>query len=242
MKKTFLAVAMASLVAVTSAVQADALDTEDKKLSYSLGLILGDKLKQDLDTLDIESFRQGIEAIYKGEEPLLNKDQVGEVMQAFQMKKMEEQRQEFAKIAQDNLDKGTAYQADNGKNEAVTTTESGLQYEELTAGTGKNPVAADTVKVHYKGQLIDGTEFDSSYSRGEPVSFPLNGVIPGWTEGLQLMKEGGKARLVIPADLAYGPGGMGNAIGPNETLVFEVELLEINPKADDAQAEAATEK
>jgi FKBP-type peptidyl-prolyl cis-trans isomerase FklB len=238
MKKTFLAVAMASLVAVTSAVQADTLDTEDKKLSYSLGLILGDKLKQDIDTLDIESFRQGVEAIYKGEEPLLDQEQVGQVMQAFQMKKMEEQRQQFAQIAQENLDKGAAYQADNGKNKAVTTTESGLQYEELTAGKGANPAAADTVKVHYKGQLIDGTEFDSSYSRGEPVSFPLNGVIPGWTEGLQLMKQGGKARLVIPAELAYGPGGMGNAIGPNETLVFEVELLEINPQAE-AQAEAA---
>ena len=240
MKKTFLAVAMASLVAVTPAAQADTLDTEDKKLSYSLGLILGDKLKQDIDTLDIETFRQGVEAIYKGDEPLLNQEQVAEVMQAFQMKKMEEQRQEFAQIAQENLDKGAAYQAENGKKKAVKTTESGLQYEELTAGKGKNPAAADTVKVHYKGELIDGTEFDSSYSRGEPVSFPLNGVIPGWTEGLQLMQEGGKARLVIPADLAYGPGGMGNAIGPNETLVFEVELLEINPEAE-TQAEAAAQ-
>ncbi len=239
MKKTFLAVAMASLVAVTSAAQADALDTEDKKLSYSLGLILGDKLKQDIETLDIDAFRQGVEAIYKDEEPLLDQEQVGQVMQAFQMKKMEEQRQEFAQLAQDNLDRGAAFQADNGNNEAVTTTESGLQYEELVAGEGANPVAADTVKVHYKGELIDGTEFDSSYSRGEPVSFPLNGVIPGWTEGLQLMKQGGKARLVIPAELAYGPGGMGNAIGPNETLVFEVELLEINPQAEDVQAEAA---
>ena len=238
MKKTFLAVAMASLVAVTSAVQADELDTEDKKLSYSLGLILGDKLKQDIETLDIDAFRDGVEVIYKGEEPLLNQEQVGQIMQAFQTKKMEEQRQQFAQIAQDNLDKGVAYRTGNGKKDDVKTTESGLQYEELTAGEGENPAASDTVKVHYKGQLIDGTEFDSSYTRGEPVSFPLNGVIPGWTEGLQLMKEGGKARLVIPAELAYGPGGMGNAIGPNETLVFEVELLEVNPEPE-AQADQA---
>jgi FKBP-type peptidyl-prolyl cis-trans isomerase len=238
MKKTFLAVAMASLVAVTSAVQADELDTEDKKLSYSLGLILGDKLKQDIETLDIDAFRDGVEVIYKGEEPLLNQEQVGQIMQAFQTKKMEEQRQQFAQIAQDNLDKGVAYRTDNGKKDDVKTTESGLQYEELTAGEGENPAASDTVKVHYKGQLINGTEFDSSYTRGEPVSFPLNGVIPGWTEGLQLMKEGGKARLVIPAELAYGPGGMGNAIGPNETLVFEVELLEVNPEPE-AQADQA---
>ena len=122
--------------------------------------------------------------------------------------------------------------AENADKDGVTTTESGLQYEELAAGEGDSPEASDTVKVHYRGTLIDGTEFDSSYARNQPVSFPLDGVIPGWTEGLQLMKEGGKARLVIPSDLAYGPGGMGNAIGPNETLVFEVELLEVNPESE----------
>jgi FKBP-type peptidyl-prolyl cis-trans isomerase len=142
---------------------------------------------------------------------------------------MEEQRAAFAALADENGKKGEAYLAENGAKKGVKTTASGLQYEVLTAGKGKSPKASDTVKVHYRGQLIDGTEFDSSYARNEPVSFPLDGVIPGWTEGLQLMKEGGKGRLVIPSDLAYGPGGMGNAIGPNETLVFEVELLEVNP-------------
>ncbi|MFC6670837.1 FKBP-type peptidyl-prolyl cis-trans isomerase [Marinobacterium aestuariivivens] len=239
MKKTLLAVTLASLMTAGPVALADDLDTEDKKLSYSLGLILGDKLKQDIETLDVEAFSQGVETIYKGEEPQLDQEQVAQIMQAFQMKKMEEQRQQFAELAQANLDKGQAYQADNGKKDGVTTTESGLQYEVLEGGQGESPTAEDTVKVHYKGQLVDGTEFDSSYARGEPVSFPLNGVIPGWTEGLQLMKEGGKARLVIPADLAYGPGGMGNAIGPNETLVFEVELLEVNPEAE--QEEAAGE-
>ncbi len=237
MKKTLLAMTLSSLMTAGTVALADDLDTDEKKLSYSLGLILGEKLKADIETLDVDSFRQGVETVYEGEEPLLDQEQIAQIMQAFQTQKMEEQRQQFAELAQSNLDKGKAYQDENGKKDGVTTTESGLQYEELVGGEGESPTADDTVKVNYKGELVDGTEFDSSYARGEPVSFPLNGVIPGWTEGLQLMKEGGKARLVIPADLAYGPGGMGNAIGPNETLVFEVELLEVNPEQEAAAAE-----
>ncbi|MBR9828439.1 MAG: FKBP-type peptidyl-prolyl cis-trans isomerase [Oceanospirillales bacterium] len=232
MKKSMLAIALSGALVASAGVQAETLETEQQKLSYSLGLILGERLQADIDELDIETFTRGVEAVYKAETPLLDQEQVAEVMQAFQSRKMEEQRQAVAQLAQENLDKGTAYQTDNGKQKGVKTTESGLQYQVLEAGSGKHPTAEDTVKVHYRGQLIDGTEFDSSYARNEPVSFPLNGVIPGWTEGLQLMKEGGKSRLVIPAELAYGPGGMGNAIGPNETLVFEVELLEINPSED----------
>lgn len=230
MKKTLLAMTMAGTMLVMPAAHALELKTEDQKISYSLGLVLGQKLQADLSTLDLEAFTAAISAVYEGKEPLMDEQQVGETMQAFQMKKMEEQRQEMAKLAQDNLEAGQKYLADNGKKKGVKTTASGLQYEELTAGTGKQPTAEDTVKVHYRGTLLDGTEFDSSYARNEPVSFPLNGVIPGWTEGLQLMKEGGKAKLAIPADLAYGPGGMGNAIAPNSTLLFEVELLEVNPK------------
>ncbi|MBA4501658.1 FKBP-type peptidyl-prolyl cis-trans isomerase [Marinobacterium marinum] len=232
MKKSMLAIALSGALVVSAGAQAEALETEQQKLSYSLGLILGERLQADMDELDIEAFSRGVEAIYKDETPLLDQQQVAEVMQAFQTRKLEEQRQAVAKLAQDNLDKGQAYMAENGKKDGVKTTESGLQYEQLTAGKGKSPSVEDTVKVHYRGTLIDGTEFDSSYARNEPVSFPLNGVISGWTEGLQLMKEGGKSRLVIPAELAYGPGGMGNAIGPNETLVFEVELLEVNPSDD----------
>jgi len=229
MKKSMLALALSGALVTTAAVQAETLETEQQKLSYSLGLILGERIQADVDDLDIEAFSQGVEAVFSGEEPALDQQQVAEVMQAFQNRKMEEQRQAMAKLAEDNSAKGAAYMAENGARDGVVTTESGLQYEELEPGKGVSPTASDTVKVHYRGQLIDGTEFDSSYARNEPVSFPLDGVIPGWTEGLQLMKEGGKSRLVIPAELAYGPGGMGNAIGPNETLVFEVELLEVNP-------------
>ncbi len=236
MKKSMLAIALGGALIAAPVVQADTLETDKQKLSYSLGLILGERLQADVDDLDIKAFTQGVEAIYNEETPLLNQEQMAEVMQAFQAQKMEEQRQAMAKLAQDNLDKGKTYQDDNAKRDGVKVTDSGLQFEVLEAGEGASPKATDTVKVHYRGELIDGTQFDSSYARNEPVSFPLDGVIPGWTEGLQLMKEGGKSRLVIPADLAYGPGGMGNAIGPNETLVFEVELLEVNP-ADEAAAQ-----
>lgn len=234
MKKTLLSVALAGALISAPALQAEELTTDEQKLSYSLGLILGQKLKMDVENLDIESFSNGMETIYSGKDPLLTDEEIGGVMQAFQQRKMEEQKAAFDKMAGENKSAGDKYMSENGKKKGVKTTDSGLQYEELSAGSGKSPTESDTVKVHYRGELIDGTEFDSSYSRNQPVSFPLNGVIPGWTEGLQLMKEGGKARLVIPSDLAYGPGGMGNAIGPNETLVFEVELLEINPSSEAA--------
>jgi len=131
-------------------------------------------------------------------------------------------------MAQDNKAAGEAYLAENKKKEGVKVTASGLQYEVLKAGSGKQPKATDTVVVHYRGTLIDGTEFDSSYKRGQPIDFPLNRVIPGWTEGVQLMQEGAKYRFVIPSGLAYGPRGTpGGPIGPDATLIFEVELLKV---------------
>ncbi|WP_286240494.1 FKBP-type peptidyl-prolyl cis-trans isomerase [Neptuniibacter halophilus] len=227
MKQSLLAVALGAAL-VSQTVSALELKTEEQKVSYSVGLMVGEQLKSVPD-VDFEAFIEAAKTTYMGKEPKMTPEQVREVMMGFQQKQMEEQKKAFEKLSADNLEKGQAYLKENGEKKGVKTTESGLQYEQLVAGNGASPTAADTVKVHYRGTLIDGTEFDSSYSRGEPVSFPLNGVIPGWTEGLQLVKEGGKARLVIPSDLAYGPGGMGNAIGPNETLVFEVELLKVNP-------------
>lgn len=238
MKKTLLAVALSGALVAGPVFAAQELTSEQEKLSYSLGLILGQKLKLDIEDLDIDAFSQGVESVYAGEDPLLTDEEIGQVMQSFQQRKIEEQRAALAKLAAENKAAGEAYMAENGKKKGVTTTASGLQFELLEAGDGPSPSASDTVKVHYRGTLIDGTEFDSSYARNQPVTFPLDGVIPGWTEGLQLMQEGGKARLVIPADLAYGPGGMGNAIGPNETLIFDVELLEVNPsEASDTASE-----
>jgi len=130
-------------------------------------------------------------------------------------------------MAQSAAEKGKQFLAENAKLEGVKTTPSGLQYKVITEGAGKTPAATDKVKVHYRGALIDGTEFDSSYKRGEPIEFPLNGVIAGWTEGVQLMKEGGKIRLFIPSNLAYGPRGAGGVIGPDEALIFDIELLEV---------------
>ncbi len=130
-------------------------------------------------------------------------------------------------MAQSPLEKGEAFLAENGKRDGVKTTASGLQYEVLTEGTGASPKATDTVEVHYRGTLIDGKEFDSSYKRGETIQFPLNGVIPGWTEGVQLMKEGAKYRFFIPSKLAYGSRGAGGVIGPDETLIFDVELIKV---------------
>jgi len=130
-------------------------------------------------------------------------------------------------MAQSALEKGQQFLQENAKKEGVKTTPSGLQYLVLTEGNGKSPKATDTVLVHYKGTLLDGTEFDSSYKRNEPISFPLNRVIPGWTEGVQLMKEGAKYRFFIPSDLAYGSRGAGGDIGPDETLIFDVELLKV---------------
>lgn len=135
----------------------------------------------------------------------------------------------FSAMSQSALEKGKAFLEENAAKEGVKVTESGLQYKVLTEGdaAGKSPAATDTVEVHYRGTLIDGTEFDSSYKRGETLSFPLNRVIPGWTEGMQLMKEGAKYQFFIPSHLAYGPQGAGGIIGPNETLIFEVELVKV---------------
>jgi FKBP-type peptidyl-prolyl cis-trans isomerase len=236
MKQTLLAVALGAALVSTTATAVE-LKTEEQKVSYSVGLMVGEQLK-NVPNIDFDAFIAAAKATYNGDEPKLTPDQVREVMTAFQQKQMEEQKKEFAKISEGNLEKGKKYSAENGKKKGVKTTESGLQYEMLNAGKGASPTAEDVVKVHYHGTLIDGTVFDSSVERNEPVSFPLNGVIPGWIEGLQMMKVGEKARFVIPADLAYGPAGTGpnSPIGPNETLIFEVELFEINPGAEESAA------
>ena len=231
MIKTLLTATLASAVALASTAQAVELETEQQKVSYSLGLIFASQVKPTMPELDLEAFTAAVKDSYDDAEPKLNDQQVQEVMQAFQQKKMEEQKALYEQQVAENKSKGEAFMADNAKRDGVTTTDSGLQYEQLVAGTGAQPAATDKVTVHYTGTLIDGTKFDSSVDRGEPATFPLNGVIKGWTEGLQLMKEGGKAKLVIPAQLAYGEQGSGGAIPPNSTLVFTVELIKVEKPA-----------
>lgn len=199
--------------------QDTALETEDQQVSYGLGMMIGEQLKQFGD-VDFELFMQGLEAQNSDAETVISVQEAQTVLQTRQERLMEEQRAAAAETS-------SAFLEENAAREEVSVTDSGLQYEVLEASDGAMPTIDDTVTVHYVGTLTDGTEFDSSIARGEPASFPLQGVIPGWTEGLQLMPVGSKYRFVIPSDLAYAERGAPPAIGPDATLVFEVELLEI---------------
>lgn len=193
-----------------------------EKLSYALGLIIGHNLKgMNIDGLVTAEFTRAVEQVLKGEKAEMTEVQAQGMVQEF----MKEQ-QEIA--GREVREAGEKFLADNAKRDGVTTTASGLQYEVLTEAIGQKPVATDSVRCHYEGRLIDGTVFDSSYQRGEPTSFPLQGVIKGWTEGLQLMSLGSKFRFFIPYTLAYGAQGAGGAIPPYAALVFDVELLGIN--------------
>ena len=193
-----------------------------EKLSYALGLLIGHNLKgMNIDRLVTAEFTRAVEQVLKGEKAEMTEVQAQGMVQEF----MKEQ-QEIA--GREVREAGEKFLAENAKRDGVTTTASGLQYEVLTEAIGQKPVATDSVRCHYEGRLIDGTVFDSSYQRGEPTSFPLQGVIKGWTEGLQLMSLGSKFRFFIPYTLAYGAQGAGGAIPPYAALVFDVELLGIN--------------
>jgi len=202
-----------------------------KDPSYALGMNIGSSLKADGLYLDWDEFLQGMKDILYDNETRFNMEEASQIFyEAYSAnnEKREEERSKQAEIdSAENKQAGIDFLEKNKQNPGVITTESGLQYEVISPGYGPQPSAQDTVRVHYKGTLIDGAEFDSSYTRGQPIEFPLNGVIPGWTEGLQLMKAGGKYRLFIPSDLGYGPYGNGPQIPPYSTLIFEVELLDI---------------
>lgn len=242
MKKTLLALAMTSIVAGCST-SSDAptdpkLDSTDQKVSYGMGLVLGERMNNDLPSLQMDQFLQGIQHGHAGDEEAnrMDREEIQAALMEYQQSLQEEQGKQAEKLANKNLEAGKAFLAENSERDGIKTTESGLQYEVLEKGEGEQPGSTDTVKVHYTGELLSGEVFDSSRERGEPVSFGLNQVIPGWTEGLQLMNEGARYKLYIPSDLAYGPGG-NRAIGPNETLIFDVELLAINPGEDEAATE-----
>jgi FKBP-type peptidyl-prolyl cis-trans isomerase FkpA len=202
------------------------LETLEQKVNYIVGQNMALNLQQSGLTLEPEAFAQGLRDVRNGAESRLTDEEKEVVMQTFQEQAMAKHEEELRKLSDTNLAEGQAYLEANKAKEGVQVTDSGLQYRVITEGEGVKPSETDTVTVHYSGKLIDGTEFDSSYARGEPVNFPVNGVIAGWTEALQLMPQGSKWELVIPSDLAYGPGGNG-PIPPNAVLVFEVELLEV---------------
>jgi FKBP-type peptidyl-prolyl cis-trans isomerase len=197
------------------------------KASYSIGLNIGHELKQAGHDLDIAKLAAGIADAYAGKKPQLNEEEIDKVMREFGEEFQERKLAEFKELSGTNKKKGDDFLAANKKKQGVVTTKSGLQYKVLKEGKGPKPKKTDMVTTHYVGTLLDGTEFDSSVKRGEPATFPLNRVIAGWTEALQLMPVGSKWRIYVPGELAYGDQGSPPAIGPNATLVFDVELLKI---------------
>ncbi|SFC30808.1 FKBP-type peptidyl-prolyl cis-trans isomerase FklB [Marinospirillum celere] len=230
MLKPLSRVALATSLSLTLALPATLMaapSTEEERIGYSLGIMVGRQLQQDVRDLDIESFSQALQDLYSGETPRLNDQEIAEVLENLQEKLMQQAELEAESSARENLARGQEFLEENATKEGVEVTESGLQYRVISQGDGEIPSSSSTVKVHYEGSLIDGTVFDSSYQRGEPVSFQVNQVIQGWQEALQLMPAGSEWELYIPAELAYGQAGAGGAIGPNETLIFKVELQEV---------------
>ena len=216
------------------------LDTTEQRLSYGIAYTLGQRMKADEVPMDVDAFAAGLRDALTGAEPRLTEEEIGAEMQAYQEQAAAEQQAAQAALAEANEAAAEAFLAENATREGVVVTDSGLQYEIIEAGDGPIPGPDDTVEVHYSGTLIDGTEFDSSYTRGETVTFGVGQVIPGWTEALQLMPVGSKWKLVIPPELGYGAGGAGQVIGPNAALVFDVELISI-PSQAEAEAEASGE-
>ncbi|MGZ9197206.1 MAG: FKBP-type peptidyl-prolyl cis-trans isomerase [Candidatus Deferrimicrobiaceae bacterium] len=228
--KRRLAMVMCATVALSgTAFSADApgLKSDKEKLSYSIGMDIGGNLKRQSVEVDPDLVAKGLKDSYVGGTTILTEDEARKSITDFQKTLMAKQAETMKKLAEKNKADGEAFLAGNGKKEGVKTLPSGLQYKEIAPGKGKSPKPTDTVTTHYKGTLIDGTEFDSSYKRGQPATFQVSGVIPGWTEALQLMKEGAKWQLFVPSNLAYGERGAGREIGPNATLIFEVELISV---------------
>lgn len=211
----------------SSTKQAVTLDNETNKASYTIGVQMGSQMAGIKDMINQDALFMGFRDSMQGKDPQLTAEDMQTTMQGFQKTVMEKQQAKQSEASSKNTAEGDKFLAENKTKEGVKSTESGLQYMVITEGTGETPKATDTVITHYTGTLIDGKVFDSSYKRNSPATFPVNGVIKGWTEALQLMKVGSKWKLFIPSELAYGERGAGADIGPNQVLIFEIELLEI---------------
>lgn len=221
--------ATAALANSFALAQTTELETPEDRLSYTIGMDIGQSLAGQDMPLDIDILMQGLRASYLGEETLLTQEEALAEREQFIQRRQQQLAEERGEEARINAEEGEAFLAANAEKEGVVVTDSGLQYRVITEGEGASPDADDRVTVHYRGKLINGVEFDSSYARGEPATFGLNQVIPGWTEGVQLMQEGAKYEFFVPSELAYGEQGRPGPIGPNSTLIFEVELLEVVP-------------
>lgn len=198
------------------------------KISYAIGLSMGNNFRASgIKEINVQDFADGVAAVFYGNQPKMTYDEAKEVIRQYFTEMEARQKEEASKLAEINEKAGKEFLEENGKRAEVKTTPSGLQYEVLKEGDGAQPASTDQVEVHYTGKLIDGTVFDSSEERGVPATFGVTQVIPGWVEALQLMKAGSRWRLFIPSQLAYGPNGAGGVIGPNATLIFDVELLKV---------------
>ena len=239
------AAAPAASAPAASGTEASAIGTPAQQASYAMGVDIGRSLKQMKDQgtdIDLKVFNEAIQTMYDGKEPKMNEMQAQEVMLKFLQEQQTKAQAKRLEDAKTNLEKGDAFLKENASKEGVKTTASGLQYKVKTEGTGAAPKATDIVTVEYEGRLIDGTVFDSSKQNGgQPVTFPVNQVIPGWSEAVQLMKEGGEATFFIPAKLAYGENGAGDKIAPNATLIFDVKLLKVGKPESMPAAPSAAE-
>ena len=226
MKGLIKTVVLATAVLMTGNALAAELETDAQKLGYIIGMDIGSSLKQQGAELDINSLLEAVKATYNDEPLAMTPEEAAMIREEYIAKRRAEAEQARQSQAATNAAEGDKFLLENRVKEGVSITDSGLQYKVVTMGEGAKPAATDKVTVHYRGTLLNGDEFDSSYARNEPATFQLNQVIPGWTEGLQLMPVGSKFMFYIPANLAYGPNGPPQ-IGPNATLIFEVELLGI---------------
>jgi FKBP-type peptidyl-prolyl cis-trans isomerase FklB len=224
--KVIVALGILFLASQVNAQEKLVLKNQKEKVSYIIGTDIGGNLKRQSVDIDPNILARGVQDALSGAKPLLSKEDIQETMVAFQKEMMEKQKR-----------RGEAFLSENKKKEGVKTLPSGLQYKVIKVGIGKKPKVTDAVTVNYRGTLIDGTEFDSSSRRGQPVAFPVSGVIPGWTEALPLMQEGAKWQLFVPPNLAYGERGAGGLIGPNATLIFEVELVSIQENKQEKKQE-----